>query len=84
MTSDLVKRIWGHKDNVVEVFTKEYKVHQLVYFELHEEMISVILHEKQTNKWNRLWKLRLIEKTIQNGETYIKICFNRHSPCVER
>ena len=61
VTSDLVKRVWEHKQNLVEGFTKAYGVHTLVYFELHDEMTQAIQREKQIKKWNRSWKLRMIE-----------------------
>ncbi|GAA5159358.1 GIY-YIG nuclease family protein [Viridibacterium curvum] len=60
VTSDLVKRVWEHKQDVVEGFTKRYRVHQLVYFEQYADMLSAITREKQLKKWNRLWKLQLI------------------------
>jgi putative endonuclease len=66
VTSDLVKRCWEHKENLVEGFTKRYKIHYLVYFELHETMADVIQREKQIKKWRRAWKLSLIEE--QNPE----------------
>ncbi len=62
VTSDLVQRIWQHKNDVFEGFTKEYNVHLLVYFELHEDMENAIIREKRLKKWNRDWKLRLIEE----------------------
>jgi putative endonuclease len=62
VTSDLVKRGWEHRTNAVDGFTKKYGVHALVYYELHENMISTITREKQLKKWNRAWKLRLIEE----------------------
>ena len=62
VTSDLVKRGWEHRTSVAEGFTKRYGVHTLVYFELHEDMLSAISREKQLKKWNRAWKLRLIEE----------------------
>ena len=61
VTSDLVKRVWEHKQNLVEGFTKKYDVHILVYFELHDEMTQAIQREKQIKKLNRSWKLRMIE-----------------------
>jgi len=61
VTSDLVKRVWGHKNNVVSGFTKRYNVHQLVWYELHENMESAILREKRLKDWRRSWKLKLIE-----------------------
>jgi putative endonuclease len=62
VTSDLIRRVWEHKNNLVEGFTKKYGVHQLVYFEFHDDMVSAITREKQIKKWNRDWKLRLIEE----------------------
>ena len=62
VTSDLVKRVWEHKNDLVEGITKEYGVHQLVYFESHEDMATAIQREKQLKKWNRDWKVQLIEK----------------------
>ena len=63
VTSDLVKRIYEHKNNLADGFTKRYGVHTLVYYELHGEMIEAIQREKQIKKWNRQWKVELIEKT---------------------
>jgi putative endonuclease len=63
VTSDLIKRIWEHKHDVVEGFTQKYKVHQLVYFEQHQDMLAAITREKQIKKWNRAWKLAVIEKS---------------------
>lgn len=62
VTSDLAVRVWQHRNNVVEGFTKKYGVHMLVYFELHDDMESAIVREKRLKKWNREWKLRLIEE----------------------
>ena len=61
VTSDLVKRIWEHENNIVEGFTKDYNVHQLVCYELHESMESAIIREKRLKDWKRAWKLELIE-----------------------
>jgi len=63
VTSDLVKRIWEHKNNLVAGFTKRYNVHHLVWYELHEEMISAIERERSLKEWKRSWKLRLIESS---------------------
>jgi putative endonuclease len=62
VTSDLIKRIWEHKHDLVEGFTRKYRVHVLVYFEQHDEMAEAIRREKQLKKWNRAWKIELIEK----------------------
>ncbi|MGB9429950.1 MAG: GIY-YIG nuclease family protein [Gammaproteobacteria bacterium] len=62
VTSNLVKRIWEHKHEAVEAFTKSYGIHTLVWFEQHETMESVISREKAIKEWKRAWKLELIEK----------------------
>lgn len=62
VTSDLVKRIWQHKENQVEGFTSKYNVHKLVYYEQHASMNAAILREKQLKKWKRSWKNRIIEE----------------------
>ncbi|MFT7459342.1 MAG: putative endonuclease [Planctomycetota bacterium] len=60
VTSNLAKRIWEHKADVVAGFTKLYAVHTLVWYEVHENMDSAILREKALKKWRREWKIRLI------------------------
>jgi putative endonuclease len=62
VTSNLQKRAWEHKNDVIEGFTKQYRVHLLVYYELHGDMVSAITREKQIKKWNRAWKIELIEE----------------------
>jgi len=62
VTSDLARRIYEHKYDFVEGFTKQYKVHSLVYFEITESIESAIDREKKLKKWNRAWKIRLIER----------------------
>jgi putative endonuclease len=62
VTSDLSARIEAHRNDCVDGFTKEYGVHTLVYYELHEEMYEAIQREKRLKKWNREWKIRLIEE----------------------
>lgn len=62
VTSHLIQRVWQHKQDLVEGFTKKYGVHFLVYYEMHEEMRAAIQREKQLKKWNRQWKIILIEK----------------------
>ena len=61
VTSDIVKRVWQHKSDLVAGFTKEYQVHTLVWCEAHETMESAIVREKNIKAWKRLWKLELIE-----------------------
>lgn len=62
VTSNLVHRIWQHREGVVEGFTDKYGVKTLVWFEQHETMESAITREKQMKKWNRDWKINAIEK----------------------
>ena len=62
VTSNPVQRVWEHKNNVVEGFTKEHTVHTLVWYELHDTMENAIQREKTIKKWNRSWKVRLIEQ----------------------
>jgi putative endonuclease len=62
VTSDLIKRIWEPKNDLVEGFTKLYGVHNLVWFERHENMHSAIEREKNIKEWKRAWKLNLIEE----------------------
>jgi len=66
VTSDLIKRIWQHKHKVVSGFTEQYEVSRLVYFEQLDDMENAIIREKVLKKWNRAWKVRLIETTNPN------------------
>ena len=59
--------VWEHKNDVVEGFTKKYGVHVLVYYELHDDVENAISREKRLKKWNRAWKLRLIEEMTGVG-----------------
>jgi len=62
VTSDLARRMWQHRNDTVEAFTQKYAVHRLVYAEFPDTMQAAIVREKQLKKWNRAWKLELIEK----------------------
>ena len=62
VTSDLPKRIYEHKQNLIDGFTKKYNVHTLVYYEVHNDILEAITRERRIKKWNRRWKMRLIEK----------------------
>lgn len=62
VTSDLLKRVWQHKNDLVEGFSKKYGVHHLVHFELFDDMATAITREKRIKKWRRAWKLALIER----------------------
>ena len=63
VTSNLVQRVWQHREQVVEGFSHHHHVDLLVWYELHATMEHAIQREKRLKKWNRLWKLRLIEET---------------------
>jgi len=62
VTSDLPRRIWEHKIKAVDGFTKKYGVDKLVWYELHDTMMTAIEREKSIKKWKRYWKLKLIEE----------------------
>jgi putative endonuclease len=62
VTSDLIKRVWEHKIDAVDGFTKRYGVHDLVWYELHGSMHEAIAREKAIKEWKRVWKIDLIEK----------------------
>ena len=62
VTSDLGRRVWEHRADVVDGFSKRYAVHGLVYAEFHTTMADAILREKHIKKWRRAWKLELIER----------------------
>ncbi len=66
VTNDLIRRVHEHKNNYVDGFTKKYNVHQLVYYEIAEDIGSAMKREKQMKKWRRQWKIELIEKNNSN------------------
>ena len=61
VTSDLTQRLWKHRNGVTKGFVNKYGVYKLVYFEAHDSMKDAIIREKQLKRWNRIWKIRLIE-----------------------
>lgn len=73
VTSDLVKRVWEHKQDQVSGFTSKYGAHLLVYFEVSDDIVSAITREKQLKKWHRDWKIRLVEEMNPIG----MICMSR-------
>lgn len=75
VTSDLPKRIWEHKNDFVEGFTKTHHVKALVYYEAHDDIHEAILREKRLKRWERNWKLELIEKSNPDWkDLYDDIC----------
>jgi putative endonuclease len=65
-TVDLVKRVWQHREGVVAGFTKQYRVTQLVWYEIHTDLMEAARRERQIKKWNRDWKVNLVQ-TINPG-----------------
>ena len=75
VTSNLPQRVWQHREGFVEGFTKEYGVKELVWYEVCDDAIAAITREKQIKKWNRGWKLKLIEsKNPEWRDLYSEIC----------
>jgi putative endonuclease len=68
VTNDLVRRVYEHREKVVEGFTKKYDVTRLVWFEVHNDIEAAITQEKQMKKWNRAWKIRILEETNPNWD----------------
>ncbi len=62
VTSELNGRVWEHKNDVYEGFTKKYQCHKLLYFEVHDKIEDAIAREKQLKNWHRKWKLNLIKR----------------------
>jgi putative endonuclease len=62
VTSDLIQRVWQHKNDVVEGFTKRYGVHRLVWYEVCGTMESAVAREKAIKEWKRAWKIRVIQE----------------------
>ena len=61
VTSNIGRRVYIHTADIVDGFTKQHKIHALVYFEAHEDMLAAITREKQLKAWKREWKIALIE-----------------------
>ena len=68
ITSDLSKRIWEHKNEVADGFTKKYGIKNLVYYEIFDDPENAKKQKKRLKKWNRAWKLRLIEENNPDWE----------------
>ncbi|MDO9349909.1 MAG: GIY-YIG nuclease family protein [Deltaproteobacteria bacterium] len=75
VTSDLIKRVYEHKNKLVDGFTREYSVHRLVWYEIHESWEPAFKREKQIKRWKRVWKLELVEKNNPSwNDLYESIC----------
>ena len=62
VTSDIARRDYEHRNDLADGFSKKHQCHTLVYCEFHDDIESAIVREKQLKKWNRAWKLRLINQ----------------------
>jgi putative endonuclease len=62
VTNDLVRRVWEHRNDLVDGFSQEYAVHRLVWYEVHDSPYDAITREKHIKKWNRDWKVNLIQR----------------------
>ncbi len=75
VTNNLVRRIYEHKNNMVEGFSKRYNLHKLVYYEQIQDISRAIEREKQLKRWHREWKNNLInEKNPSWQDLYNEIC----------
>jgi putative endonuclease len=75
ITSNLIQRVWQHKNKIAEGFTGKYEVKNLVFYEIHDNSESAIIREKRIKKWRRAWKLELIEKMNPKWkDLYEEIC----------
>lgn len=75
MTSDLPRRIWEHKNNVADGFTKKYGIKNLVYYEVFNDAEQAIKREKRLKKWDRAWKMKVIEEQNPDWQDlYENIC----------
>jgi putative endonuclease len=63
LTNDLERRLYEHRNNLIDGFTKRYKVHHLVYYESVNDINTALQREKQLKRWTRKWKIELVEKT---------------------
>lgn len=75
VTSDLLKRVWEHKSDVTEGFTKKYNLHKLVWYEVFDDIENAIIKEKQMKEWQREWKVkRIVEFNPEWSDLYESIC----------
>src|ERR1700730_4097606 len=73
-TSELARRVWEHKKELVPGFTKRYGVDRLLWFEVHPSAAAALRREKQLKEWKRDWKINLIERDNPHGSTCIRAC----------
>src|SRR5262245_45012699 len=82
VTNNLVRRVYEHRTDLVEGFTKQYGVHRLVYFEQYDSIEQAILREKRLKKWNRAWKIQLIEENNPNWDDLYPRIAQPQYPCL--
>ena len=81
VTNDLIRRVYEHKNDLIAGFTSKYRMQRLVYYEQVDDITSAIQREKRLKKWNRRWKLELIEKANPDWkDLYIVICYDSGFP----
>jgi len=68
VTNNLVRRVYEHRNGLADGFTKKYQVHRLVYFEQYSDIEAAITREKRLKRWNRAWKIQLIEELNPNWD----------------
>jgi putative endonuclease len=68
VTNNLIRRVYEHKAGLADGFTKRYRIHRLVYFEQYDDVDAAILREKRLKKWDRVWKIGLIEELNPNWD----------------
>jgi putative endonuclease len=74
-TTNLAKRVWEHKNKVIPGFTAKYSVHQLVYYEMHQDIMEAAWSERRFKNWRREWKINMIEKFNPTWrDLYEEIC----------
>lgn len=74
VTNDLMQRVYEHKNDLIDGFTKKYGVHRLVYYEQYDDVVNAIQREKRLKKWNRQWKIELIEKeNLEWKDLYLQL-----------
>ena len=70
----MIRRVYEHKKDLIDGFTKKYGVHRLVYYEQYDDVVNAIQREKQLKKWNRQWKIELIEKeNLEWKDLYLQL-----------
>jgi len=75
VTSDLIKRVWQHREGFLSGFTKRYGTKRLVWYEAHADIMQAITREKQIKKWRRDWKVNLIQgMNVEWRDLYDEIC----------